>query len=116
MPDVRSYLPATVARGHDRREHRHGFVSPITLPVSPNPAGSQQRWLLMDHGLTQFRFVMVLGEVVEEILEEQFQKGVEKSSNRKGVLEMVEECGKSVPQLMAPSVHDVNSWLTSRLA
>jgi hypothetical protein len=92
------------------------FVSPITVPVSPNPAGSQQRWLLMGHGLAQFRFVMVLDDVVKEILEEQFKKGVEKSSNRKGVLEMVEECGKIVPELMAPSVHDVNSWLSSRLA
>jgi hypothetical protein len=92
------------------------FVSPITVPVSPNPAGSQQRWLLMGHGLAQFRFVTVLDDVVKEILEEQFQKGVEKSSNRKGVLEMVEECGKTVPELMAPSVHDVNSWLSSRLA
>jgi hypothetical protein len=70
----------------------------------------------MGHGLAQFRFVTVLDDVVKEILEEQFQKGVEKSSNRKGVLEMVEECGKTVPELMAPSVHDVNSWLSSRLA
>jgi hypothetical protein len=29
---------------------------------------------------------------------------------------MVEECGKIVPELMAPSVHDVNSWRSSRLA
>jgi hypothetical protein len=85
------------------------FVLPTTVPVSPNPAGSQQRWLLMGHGLAQFRFVMVLDDVVKEILEDQFQKGVEKSSNRKGVLEMVEECGKVVPELMPPSVHDVNS-------
>jgi hypothetical protein len=69
----------------------------------------------MGHGLAQFRFVMVLDDVVKEILEEDFQKGVEKSSNRKGVLEMVEECGKIVPELMAPSVHEheVNSWLVS---
>jgi hypothetical protein len=59
---------------------------------------------------------MVLDDVVKEVLEEEFQKGVEKSSNRKGVLEMVEECGKIVPELMAPSVHDVNSWLSSRLS
>jgi hypothetical protein len=67
----------------------------------------------MGHGLAKFRFVMVLDDVVKEILEEQFQKGVEKSSNRKGVLEMVGECGKIVPELMAPSGHDVNSWLSS---
>jgi hypothetical protein len=120
IPDGRSYLPATVAGRYDRRniatETTTLFVSPITVPVSPNPVGSQKRWLLMGHGLAQFRFVMVLDDVVEEILEEHFQRGVEKSSNRKGVLEMVEECGKTVPELMAPSVHDVNSWLSSRLA
>jgi hypothetical protein len=85
------------------------FVSPSTVPVSPTPTGSQQRWLLMSHGLAQFRFVMVLDDVVKEILEEQFQKGVEKSSNRKGSLERVEGCGKIVPELMASSMHDVNS-------
>jgi hypothetical protein len=44
------------------------FVSPTTVPVPPNPTGSQQRWLLMGHGLAQFRFVMVLDDVVKEIL------------------------------------------------
>ena len=93
------------------------FVWPNTVLVSPTPAGSQQRRLLMGHGLAQFRSVTVLDDVVKEILEKQFQKGVEKSSNRKSVLEMVEdECGKIVRELMAPSVHDVNSWLSSRLA
>jgi hypothetical protein len=42
-----------------------------------------------------FRFVMAFDDAVNEILEEQFQRVVEKSSNRKGVLEMVAECGKS---------------------
>ncbi len=46
-------------------------------------------------GLAQFRFAMVLDDVVKEILEEQFQKGVEKSSNRKGVLEMVKSVASS---------------------
>jgi hypothetical protein len=57
------------------------FVSPSTLPVSPNPAGSQQGGFLIGHGLAQFRFVTVLDDVVKEILEEQFQKGVERSSD-----------------------------------
>jgi hypothetical protein len=55
---------------------------------------------------------MVLDDVVKEILEEQFQKSFRKYKP-KGVLEMVEECDKIVPELMAPSVHDVNSWLTA---
>jgi hypothetical protein len=29
---------------------------------------------------------------------------------------MIEKCGKIVPELMGPSVHDVNTWLSSRLA
>jgi hypothetical protein len=38
------------------------FVSPSTVPVSPNPAERHQRWLLMGHGLSQFRFVMLLDD------------------------------------------------------
>jgi hypothetical protein len=36
------------------------------------------------------------------------ERRVEKSRNTKGVLEMVEECGKIVPESMSSSVHDVN--------
>jgi hypothetical protein len=50
------------------------------------------------------------------VSETQFQLGVTKSSNRKGVLEMVEECAKTIPTLMAPAIHEVNSWLSGRLA
>jgi hypothetical protein len=67
----------------------------------------------MGHGWQLRRSVTVLEAVVKGVLEQQFEKGVEKSSNRKDVLEMVEECGKIVPELMAPSVHDVDSWLSS---
>ena len=35
------------------------------------------------------------------VLEKQFLMGVERSSNRKCVLEMVKECGKVMPELMA---------------
>jgi hypothetical protein len=66
--------------------------------------------------LQTFRSVTILDDVVKKVLEEQFQKGVLKTSNRKGVLEMVEECGKKVPTLMAPSMHEVNSWLSTRLS
>jgi hypothetical protein len=59
---------------------------------------------------------MVSDDEVEEILQEKIQKGVKKSSNRKGVLVMVEECGKIIPELNGPSMHDVNGWLSLLLA
>jgi hypothetical protein len=65
--------------------------------------------LLMVHGLQLTRPVTALDDVVKGVLNQQFQKGVEKSSNRKSVLEMVEECIKIVPELMALTVHDANS-------
>jgi hypothetical protein len=37
-----------------------------------------------------------------------------KNSNRKGVDEMVEECGQILPEVMAPFVQDVNSRRISR--
>jgi hypothetical protein len=70
----------------------------------------------MGHGLQIGQSVTVLDDAVKMILEAQFQLGVTRSSNRKGVLEMVEECGKTMPKLMAPAIHEVSSWLSSRLA
>ena len=70
----------------------------------------------MGHGLQMGWSTSVLDDVVKEILEKLYQKGIDKASNRKGVLEMVEECAKQVPSLMAPKVHEVSSWLSSRLA
>ena len=58
----------------------------------------------------------VLDDEVKRTLEVQFQLGVTKSSNRKGVLEMVEECSKVMPKLMSPAIHEVKSWLSGRLA
>jgi hypothetical protein len=60
--------------------------------------------------------VIILDGVVEKVLEENFLNGVPKTSNRKVVLAMVEECDKEVlPTLMATatSVHGVNSWVRS---
>ncbi len=56
----------------------------------------------------QQRSVTVLDDAVKGILEAQFQLGVEKSSNRKGVLEMVEESANIMPVQMAPAIHEVN--------
>jgi hypothetical protein len=67
------------------------FQAPATVSVDEE--------LIMGHGLQTFRSVTILDDVVKKVLEEQFQKGVLKTSNRKGVLEMVEECGKKVPNI-----------------
>jgi hypothetical protein len=45
--------------------------------------------LLIVHGLQLTRSVTALDDVVKGVLDQQFQEGVEKSSNRKSVLEMV---------------------------
>jgi hypothetical protein len=56
-----------------------------------------------------------LDPTAKKILEELFQKGVTNSSNRKGIQEMVEECKKKLPMLLAPTQAEVSSWLSSRL-
>jgi hypothetical protein len=91
------------------------FEAPTTVPVSPTTSSHEGR-LLMGHGLQMGRSVTVLDDAVKRILEIQFQLGVKHCSNRKGVLEMVEECAKTMPTLMAPAIHEVNSWLSGRLA
>ena len=84
-----------------------------TVPVSSD---SNRKELLMGHGLQSGRSVTFLDDSGKAVLEKQFLLGVEWSSNRKCVLEMVEECGKVMPKLMAPAVHEINSWLSSRLS
>jgi hypothetical protein len=48
-------------------------------------------------------------------LEEQCQKGVTNSSNRKGVLEIVEVCNTRVPLLLCLSINSLSSWLGNML-
>jgi hypothetical protein len=93
------------------------FEVPTTVPVSPATSSHEGLLqLLMGHGLQMGRSVTVLDDAVKRILEIQFQLGVEHNSNRKGVLEMVEECAKTMATLMAPAIYEVNSWLSCRLA
>jgi hypothetical protein len=69
----------------------------------------------MGHGLTLYRLQGFLDSVVRSILEEQFGKGEAKTSSRKGVLEMLEQCERTVPELICPSIDDISGWLASRL-
>lgn len=86
------------------------FQKPETISIIE--AGRKE--LLIGHGLHS-RTTSSLDDPVKAILEKQYQKGIAKASNRKGVLEMVEACEKVLPLLLRPDVHEVNSWLSSRL-
>jgi hypothetical protein len=87
------------------------FVIPATTAIDQ----ALIRNALLGHGLVTWRTVNVLDPIIKEILEEQYQKGVTNSSNRKGVLEMVEVCGTRVPFLLSPSINSVSGWLGNRL-
>ena len=87
------------------------FVHPATITI--NAASGRNAFL--GHGLVTWRTVNVLDPIIKEILEEQYEKGVANSSNRKGVLEMLEACETRVPILLCPSVNSVSGWLSNRL-
>jgi len=69
----------------------------------------------MGNGLTESRKQSPLDAITVSILERLFQAGVQKSSRRKGVLEMAEECQKELPSLLAPDELAIGSWLSSRV-
>ena len=71
--------------------------------------------LMMGHGLKNFRDSNEVDSVAAGILEEQFQCGVAKESNRKGVLEMEEECARQMPSLLVPPRTTIAAWLQTRL-
>ena len=70
---------------------------------------------LMGHGLVVQRSQTYISAAVMSLLEKEFAKGEKKSSNRKGVLEMVETCSNTLPVLLVPSIQAVSSWLAGRL-
>ena len=72
--------------------------------------------VVMGHGLIDSREQNPLDVVMVEILEALYQEGVHKSSNRKGVLEMEETCGRHLPRLLIPEVHEISSWLSNQIA
>jgi hypothetical protein len=62
--------------------------APTTIPVPPT-TNSHERRLLMGHCLQMGRSATVLDDAVKRVLVIQFQLGVTKSSNRKGVSKVV---------------------------
>lgn len=70
---------------------------------------------LMGHGLILYRQQLPLDSCVKDILEELFMRGVTQASNRKGILEMLEECNMRLPALMVPKFKRVNTWLSGRI-
>jgi hypothetical protein len=89
---------------------------PFETPETEEIGSTVDCPLLMGHGLVGGpRIGRPLDSLAEEILEELYQMGVTKSSNRKGIHEMVEACRKKLPALLAPDHAQVSSWLSSRL-
>jgi hypothetical protein len=72
--------PTKMAAHPDAKEAN--FVNPTTTAIGQ---ASSSRSALLGHG----SLVNILDPIIKEILEEQYQKGIIKSSNRKEVLEMV---------------------------
>ena len=90
------------------------FETPATLLFSA--MSTTPREPLMGHGLITTRQVSFLNYVVKRILEVQYLKGVDRSSARKGILEMVEASAEKLPHLMSPLAQEVASWLSTRLS
>jgi hypothetical protein len=95
------YMLATVGGGQDRAQ-RHGNEITVCLAKHSSSFAKSCRKPAKNAPYGSWSGAISLGAVSER--------------SRKGVLEMVEECGNIVPELMVPSVLDVNSWLSSRLA
>jgi hypothetical protein len=111
MPDCRGSQTTANDEGKEHKPAHVPFQRPNTVPI----AGCGLPELLMGHGLVAYRSQNYISEPVRVRLENDFQKGVTNSSNRKGVLEMVETCMNTLPVLMTPSIQAVSSWLAGRL-
>lgn len=92
------------------------YTGPELAPYDPADENCEFTEVIMGHGLVDGREQNPLDAVVTEILERLFQAGVVQSSNRKGVLEMLEALQKELPALLVPEIHQISSWLQSRLA
>jgi hypothetical protein len=99
-----------------RKSNREAtFSKDIEEFQTPATCNIEKKELLMGHGLITHRSITVLDDASKSVLDKEFQCGVDRASNRKGVLEMVEKCETKMPELLRPSVHEVISWYTSRL-
>ena len=67
------------------------------------------------HGLKLHRGTAWVDPAAIAILEDQYQLGVAKASNRQGCLEMHAQCHKTLPSLIVPTEGVVGTWLSSRL-
>mmetsp|Transcript_1627 Transcript_1627/g.4358 ORF Transcript_1627/g.4358 Transcript_1627/m.4358 type:complete len:258 (-) Transcript_1627:66-839(-) len=97
---------------------RHFITKPMEeAPTYPLAEGYTRSFgsLLMGHGLKRFRDSNEMDSVAKGILEEQFQCGVAKESNQKGVLEMEEECIRQMTSLLVPPRTTIAAWLQTKV-
>jgi hypothetical protein len=93
------------------KEHVANAMQVEKHPDSKNPVAKQ----VLGHGLIVHRVTIYLTTSVKQILDTEFEKGVTDTSNRKGILEMVEQCARQLPKLLVPTIMAVSSWLSGRL-
>ena len=68
---------------------------------------------MMVHGLNTFWDRNYIDPAAVPTLEACFQMGVAKDINRKGILEMEEECEKKLPSLLFSDRHAIKAWLSA---
>ena len=71
--------------------------------------------VMMGHGFNNFRDSNYIGPSDVPILEALFQIGMEKGSNRMGVIEMEEDFENNLQSLLVPNYHAITAWLYARL-
>ena len=68
---------------------------------------------MMGHGFSNLRDINYIGPAAVTTIEACFQMGVAKDINRKGILEMEEECEKKLPSLLFSDRHAIKAWLSA---
>ena len=112
-------MPPNKRAKAERKQSANGKAKPIPVVVGTVPKADGDSnddlasYVHMGHGLVS-RDRTEMDPAVEPILEECFQFGVAKESNRKGVLEMEEVCISRLPFLLVPHRQDICSWLSTR--
>ena len=91
---------------------------PFTLPAkhSLDDALTAFTEVEMGHGLNNFRNASNIDPAAVVILEEQYQVGVVKRTNKKGMFDMHQACQQQLPSLLVPTLTEIGRWLQSRLS
>jgi hypothetical protein len=91
------------------------IVGADTAPYALDDDNCEFLKVEMGHGLSEPCDQRPLDDVSKVVLEKLFQQGVEKSSQRKGILELAEVFWKQLPSLLCPDKLAIGRWLSGRL-